>query len=120
MKREENRTAIAEALSHPLRVEILNRFHIADTALSPKLLAQSLGEPLTNVSYHVRQLEEKQMIALVDSTPRRGALEHFYELSRLGRRARIAAGLLLELLSFTERELDEAVAIEFTVVNQNE
>jgi hypothetical protein len=34
------------------------------------------GEPLGNVSYHVRQLEKVGLIELVAIKPRRGALEH--------------------------------------------
>jgi DNA-binding transcriptional ArsR family regulator len=45
---------------------------------SPSELADALGEPLGNVSYHVRILRELDCIELVRTEPRRGALEHFY------------------------------------------
>jgi DNA-binding transcriptional ArsR family regulator len=66
----------ARAVSHPLRREILDA--LADGAMSPNQLAKKLGQPLTNVAYHVRQLAELGAVALVDSRPVRGALEHFY------------------------------------------
>ena len=77
MNREQNRTAIAEGLAHPLRIEILRRMQIADTSLSPKLMSVSIGEKLPTVSYHVRQLVERQLVTLVDMEPQRGAIEHF-------------------------------------------
>jgi hypothetical protein len=45
---------------------------------SPNELAKRLGEPLTNVSYHVRMLHDLGCIELVETEPRRGALEHYY------------------------------------------
>jgi DNA-binding transcriptional ArsR family regulator len=66
----------AQAVSHPLRREILDA--LADGAMSPNQLAKKLEEPLTNVAYHVRKLADFGAVALVDSRPVRGALEHFY------------------------------------------
>ena len=45
---------------------------------SPSELAKELGEPLGNVAYHVKILEETGAIELVRTAPVRGALEHFY------------------------------------------
>ena len=45
---------------------------------SPRALAAALGEPLGNVSYHVRILRDLDCIELERTEPRRGALEHFY------------------------------------------
>ena len=45
---------------------------------SPNELAKRLNEPLTNVSYHVRMLHDLGCIELVETEPRRGALEHYY------------------------------------------
>ena len=66
----------AQAVSHPLRREILDA--LADGAMSPNQLAKKLEQPLTNVAYHVRKLADLGAVALVDSRPVRGALEHFY------------------------------------------
>jgi DNA-binding transcriptional ArsR family regulator len=69
----------ARAVSHPVRREILDA--LADGAMSPNQLATKLGQPLTNVAYHVRKLAELGVVTLVDSKPVRGALEHFYRRS---------------------------------------
>ena len=68
---------VARALSHRLRRQILERLHDQGEA-SPRALADALGEPLGNISYHVRVLCELACVELVRTEPRRGALEHFY------------------------------------------
>jgi len=45
---------------------------------SPNQLANRFGEPLPNVSYHVRILLDLECIELVETAQRRGAIEHFY------------------------------------------
>jgi DNA-binding transcriptional ArsR family regulator len=67
---------LAKALAHPLRVRILTELHKGIS--SPNQLAQELGEPLGNVSYHVKTLLEYDCVELVKTEPRRGAVEHFY------------------------------------------
>lgn len=67
---------LAKALAHPLRVKILTELHKGIS--SPNQLAQRLGEPLGNVSYHVKTLLEYDCVELVKTEPRRGAVEHFY------------------------------------------
>jgi DNA-binding transcriptional ArsR family regulator len=67
---------LAKALAHPLRVKILSSLHKGIS--SPNQLAQELGEPLGNVSYHVKTLLEYDCVELVKTEPRRGAVEHFY------------------------------------------
>lgn len=67
---------LAKALAHPLRVKILTSLHKGIS--SPNQLAQELGEPLGNVSYHVKTLLEYDCVELVKTEPRRGAVEHFY------------------------------------------
>ena len=68
---------LAKAFSHRLRLRILERLSEHRVA-SPSELAHVLGEPLGNVSYHVRMLRELDCVELVRTEPRRGALEHFY------------------------------------------
>src|SRR3712207_5985124 len=68
---------VIKALTHPLRIQIL-RAHEERTA-SASELADEIGAPLGNVSYHVRQLHGLGLIKLVKKTPRRGAIEHHYE-----------------------------------------
>jgi DNA-binding transcriptional ArsR family regulator len=67
---------LAKALAHPLRVRILTSLHKGVS--SPNQLSQELGEPLGNVSYHVKTLLEYGCVELVKTEPRRGAVEHFY------------------------------------------
>jgi hypothetical protein len=57
-------------------VRILSSLHKGVS--SPNQLSQELGEPLGNVSYHVKTLLEYDCVELVKTEPRRGAVEHFY------------------------------------------
>ena len=66
----------AKAVAHPLRARILEA--LAGEARSPNQLAVEFNEPLGNVSYHVVVLRDLGMIDLIDTVPRRGALEHYY------------------------------------------
>jgi DNA-binding transcriptional ArsR family regulator len=66
----------ARALSHPLRVRLLEL--LAQAPGSPHELARGLGAPLTTVSYHVRTLKRLGFIELMETIPRRGTLEHRY------------------------------------------
>jgi DNA-binding transcriptional ArsR family regulator len=68
---------VIKALTHPLRVQILRS--LEDRTASPSELADEIGAPLGNVSYHVRQLHSLGLIKLVKKTPRRGAIEHHYK-----------------------------------------
>ena len=67
---------LLKALSHPLRQRILNQLNRGEA--SPSELAERLGEPLGNVSYHVKVLLDHDTIELVRTQPVRGAVEHFY------------------------------------------
>jgi DNA-binding transcriptional ArsR family regulator len=69
---------VVKALAHPLRVQILGL--LEQQTASPSELAAELRVPLGNVSYHVRQLQAFGLIRLVRTTPRRGSIEHHYEL----------------------------------------
>ena len=69
---------VVKALAHPLRVQILGL--LEHQTASPSELSAELHVPLGNVSYHVRQLQSFGLIRLVRTTPRRGSIEHHYEL----------------------------------------
>jgi DNA-binding transcriptional ArsR family regulator len=71
-------TAMIKAISHPLRVKIIELLDDGDA--SPNELATQLGEGVTNIAYHVRTLSDLGIIKLVRTAPRRGATEHWYEL----------------------------------------
>ena len=67
---------IAKALSHPMRARILGI--LDERVASPNEIADTIGERLPNVSYHVRALLDLGCIELVDTAQRRGAIEHYY------------------------------------------
>jgi DNA-binding transcriptional ArsR family regulator len=46
---------------------------------SPSELAEELEVPLPNLSYHIRMLVQLDMLKLVKTRPRRGAIEHYYQ-----------------------------------------
>lgn len=79
-KKLDDATRMAKAMSHPLRARVLNRMN--EGVASPVELAKEFGEPLGNVSYHVRALLDLECIELVKTAPRRGALEHYYRATR--------------------------------------
>jgi DNA-binding transcriptional ArsR family regulator len=75
-KKQELDERIFKALAHPLRMSLLTLLN--DKTASPSDLAQELGEPLANVSYHIHVLLDLDCIELVETKPVRGALEHYY------------------------------------------
>lgn len=68
---------LVRALSHPLRVKILEI--LSERVASPNDLAEELGVDLTHVAYHTRTLDRCGCLELVDTAKRRGATEHFYK-----------------------------------------
>lgn len=67
---------LAKAYAHPLRIHILEL--LDGRVASPRELAKELGAPLSNTSYHVRQLVSFGLVELVGRSARRGAIEHYY------------------------------------------
>jgi DNA-binding transcriptional ArsR family regulator len=67
---------VVKALAHPLRIRILTILH--DRVASPNELRKMLEEGLSQVSYHIKVLKDFDMIEMVKTEPRRGAVEHFY------------------------------------------
>lgn len=79
-KVSERDTALAKALSHPVRLQALT---ILDQRVaSPSEIAEELGLPVSNVAYHVRALLQLECIEEVATRPVRGALEHLYRAVR--------------------------------------
>jgi DNA-binding transcriptional ArsR family regulator len=68
---------LVKGLSHPVRTKCLTV--LAEKVASPRELAEILDEDLSNVSYHVRVLDELGLIELVKEEPVRGAVAHFYK-----------------------------------------
>jgi DNA-binding transcriptional ArsR family regulator len=98
---------MAKALAHPLRAKVLNRLN--EGVASPNELSRELGEPLGNVSYHVKALLELGCIELVDTAQRRGAIEHYY---RALTRARLDESAFKKLPASIRGELSGAVVEE--------
>ncbi len=71
-------------LRHPLRKLLLKLYVEAEGTLSPKELTLLANDPnIANVGYHVRFLSEHGAVELVETKPRRGSVEHFYEATSL-------------------------------------
>lgn len=73
---------VLAAVGHPIRRKVLKEMSkkIKGEFIpkSPKMLSEILDEKLANVSYHVRLLADSDVLELVDTPQRRGAVEHFY------------------------------------------
>jgi len=67
---------LAKALSSEVRALALEL--LAAGAWSPKEIAVELGLDVRGVAYHVRVLKKLGCIELVETRPRRGAIEHVY------------------------------------------
>lgn len=74
-------TRLVKALDHVLRQHIL--LAAVQGPVSPNELSKLLGEGLSQVSYHVNVLHHDcdEMLELVHTEPRRGAVEHYYRAS---------------------------------------
>jgi DNA-binding transcriptional ArsR family regulator len=96
-RKEEN---LLTALGHPLRREILRA--MADgKPVSPRELSETLRQPLSNVSYHVRALVQNEAVKLVRTRPARGSIQHFY-------RSTVQAPWALEVLGLGETNSEDA------------
>lgn len=73
---------LAAALSHPTRVSVMSI--LVEGPASPRQLAAEIGEPLNNVTYHIKQLRDLGCIEL-DRVEQRGGgrvLERFYRATQ--------------------------------------
>lgn len=69
---------LIRALNHRVRRDILRALHASEDPLSPARLAETTGEPLSKVSYHVRILATLKTIVLDSERQVRGSIEHLY------------------------------------------
>jgi len=67
---------LVKGLSHPVRTECLTI--LAERTASPRELSEILNHDLSNVSYHVRVLQELGLIELISEESVRGAVAHYY------------------------------------------
>ena len=63
-------------MGHPVRNDALSILN--ERVASPNEISKELGESVGHVSYHIKVLKECDCIELVDTAPRRGAMEHYY------------------------------------------
>jgi DNA-binding transcriptional ArsR family regulator len=73
-----NAKGCIKAIGAPQRRRILRALHDAGEARSPNELSKAFEISVGHVSYHVKVLKECGALALTDTQPRRGAVEHFY------------------------------------------
>jgi len=82
----QNSETICTVLKHPLRVRILEALNegprspsqFVEEGLIPKEHYNSYQQALSLASYHFRELEKEGCLEVIESIPRRGAVEHVY------------------------------------------
>jgi DNA-binding transcriptional ArsR family regulator len=67
---------VAFAVGHRTRVYVLTLLN--EGVYSPEQLARIIGEPVGNVSHHIKQLLDADSIELAKTEPVRNTLQHFY------------------------------------------
>lgn len=67
---------LVRAMGHPVRVQAL--IILNERVASPNEISKELDQSVGHVSYHIKVLKECECIELVDTAPRRGAMEHYY------------------------------------------
>ncbi len=75
-KREIVDQKVIKALAHPVRAQALAILN--ERVASPNEIAQELDQGVGHISYHINVLKDCECIELVETVPRRGAVEHFY------------------------------------------
>jgi DNA-binding transcriptional ArsR family regulator len=68
---------LIKALNHPIRVKALTI--LTERIASPKEISEQIDAPLSNVSYHVRVLDELGLIEIMEEESVRGSVAHFYK-----------------------------------------
>jgi DNA-binding transcriptional ArsR family regulator len=68
---------LVKALNHPVRVKALTI--LTEKIASPKEIAEQIEAPLSNVSYHVRVLDELGLVEIVEEERVRGSVAHYYK-----------------------------------------
>jgi DNA-binding transcriptional ArsR family regulator len=68
---------LVKALNHPVRVKALTI--LTERIASPKEISDEINVPLSNVSYHVRVLDELGLVEIMEEEPVRGSVAHFYK-----------------------------------------
>jgi DNA-binding transcriptional ArsR family regulator len=74
---ESPQEVLVKALSHPVRAKALTI--LSDRIASPKEISDEIDMPLSNVSYHVRVLDELGLVEIMEEESVRGSVAHFYK-----------------------------------------
>lgn len=80
-KQRPSAPSVAAIVAHPLRARCW--LVLSERVASPNELKKMFGAAIGDVSYHVGVLERLGHIELVDTKPRRGAIEHYYRAVEL-------------------------------------
>lgn len=75
-RRKSIEEVVAYAVGHRIRVHIL--IVLNDGTYTAAQIAEIIGEPLNNVSNHIRELLDAGSIELAKTEPKRNVLQHFY------------------------------------------
>jgi len=67
---------ILYVVGHEIRIEALAI--LCERVSSPNEIALETGQDLSQVSYHVKELERANAVELIETKPVRGTVEHFY------------------------------------------
>jgi DNA-binding transcriptional ArsR family regulator len=68
---------LVKALNHPVRVKALTI--LTERIASPKEISELIEVPLSNVSYHVRVLDDLGLVEIMEEEAVRGSVAHFYK-----------------------------------------
>jgi DNA-binding transcriptional ArsR family regulator len=98
---------LAKALSHPVRTEIIAI--LTDRCASPRELADILGEELSKVSYHTKELLKFDCIEVVHRERVRGAVKTTY---------RATTRMLLDHEDWDRLSKDTRTGISINAVNE--
>lgn len=104
---------LAAAMSHPTRVHAMSI--LRERTASPRQVADAIGEPLNNVTYHLNQLRKLGCVELVRTERVRGGrvLERFYRATRRIYFDEAAWDLL------TEKERLDLAAVTLRIISQD-
>jgi DNA-binding transcriptional ArsR family regulator len=97
---------LVAAMSHPTRFHAMTT--LVEEAATPAQIAEKIGEPLNNVTYHIKVLTELGCVELVRVQPARGGrvVEHLY---RATQRAYLDAAAWDELSEKEKLQVDNAL-----------
>lgn len=68
---------LVKALNHPIRVKALTI--LTERIASPKEISEQIDVSLSNVSYHVRVLDELGLVEIMEEESVWGSVAHFYK-----------------------------------------